>query len=159
MWAATVLPERVPTHFGPGGEAGAWGWAAGAVTSLAVLTAGPVGTFSALARWVPRARWEWVDVPREQEWVDVPREQEWVDAGLGGRAAPAVAHRPAGVGTGMDVFAGSLTVAVVQAARSAGHGLPGWWSAVLAGWLVFTAGHVVVTCAVRYRPPAGVRAS
>ncbi|WP_432542112.1 DUF1648 domain-containing protein [Kineococcus sp. SYSU DK002] len=150
VWAATVLPQRVPTHFAGAGEPDAWSSATGAVVFLAALTVGLVATFSALVRWVPRVRWEWVNVPRKQEWID---------AGLEGELRRRLRVDLLVLGTAMNVFAGSVTLAVVQAARSADHALPGWWFVVLVAWLVFTVVHAVVMHAVRYRLPVGTPAS
>jgi len=145
--AAAVLPDRVPTHFGAAGDPDAWSTRAGAVTFLALFTAGVAAMFAGLVRWTGRL---------PLAWVNVPDKQRWVDAGLEAELRRRVRADLLVFGAEANVLVLSVTAAVVQAARSASGDLPGWWFVVFGAWLLATITHVVVVGAVRYRlDPAG----
>lgn len=141
-WAASVLPERVPTHFGAAGAADDWSSRAGAVTGLGVLSVGMIAMFAGLVRWTPRL---------PIEWINVPEKQRWIGAGLEGELRRRLRVDLLLFGAGVNVVSLAVTLGMVHAARSADGGLPWWWFAVMAAWLVSTVVHVVVLHAVRYR--------
>lgn len=67
--AAMTLPERVPLHFGGGGEPDRWGSRTEAVVTMAGLTAGLALLLGLLATFVPRAPKEMVNLKeRDKEW-------------------------------------------------------------------------------------------
>lgn len=140
--AALVLPERVPTHFGGTGMPDDWSSRAGAVTFLAVHTAGMVALFAALVRWVPRM---------PAEWINVPHKQQWLRSGLEGELRRRLRIDLLVFGVGMNVVSLSVTLSLVQAAHTGDGRMPVWWFVVLGAWLLFTIGQVVVMHAVRYR--------
>ncbi|WP_432519055.1 DUF1648 domain-containing protein [Kineococcus sp. SYSU DK006] len=146
--AALVLPERVPTHFGATGDADDWSSRAGAVTFLALLTAGMAGMFAAFARGSARM---------SMEWVNVPHKQRWIEAGLEAELRRRLREDLLLFGAGTNVLVLSTTLAVIQAARSGADALPWWWVTVFALWLVATIAHAVFMQRVRYRLERVVR--
>lgn len=140
--AAALLPDRVPTHFGASGAADDWSTRAGAVTFLALFTAGVAAMFAGLVRWTGRLPLAWINVPEKQRWVDAGREPE-----LRRRLREDLLL----FGAGVNLLALAVTAAVVQAARSDSGGLPGWWFVVFGAWLLVTITHAVLVGAVRYR--------
>jgi hypothetical protein len=145
--AARVLPERVPTHFGASGAADDWSSRTAAIAFLGASTAGLASMFAALVRWTPRM---------SVEWMNVPNKQQWIEAGLEDELRRRLRADLLVFGTGMNVVSLSVTLSMVQAARSDSGGLPLWWFLLFGAWLLFTIGHVVFMYAVRYRlAPAG----
>jgi len=140
--AALVLPDRVPTHFGPSGAPDSWSSRTAAVTFLGAFTVGLAAMFAALARWAPRM---------SLQWMNIPNKQQWIDAGLEDELRRRFRVDMLVFGAGMNVVALSVTAAMVQAAHSASGGLPLWWFILFGGWLLFTIGHVAFMYAVRYR--------
>ena len=146
--AALVLPERVPTHFGATGAADDWSSRAGAVTFLALLTAGTAGMFAAFARGSARM---------SMEWVNVPHKQRWVEAGLEPELRRRLREDLLLFGAGTNVLVLSTTLATVQAARSGTDALPWWWFVVFALWLLAVTAQAVFMHRVRYRLEPVVR--
>lgn len=67
-WQVMVLPERVPTHFGSGGEADGWSSKTGALAFSALLplaTAYPLPLLSKLVLYAP----EWINSPNREWWT------------------------------------------------------------------------------------------
>ena len=140
--AAGLLPERVPTHFGAGGDADDWSSRTEAVTFLALLTLGMAGLFAALAWWMPRM---------SMEWVNVPDKQRWIEAGREGELRRRLREDALLFGASTNVLVLSTTIAMVQAASSGTDALPVWWFVVFAGWLLLTTVHAVFIHRARYR--------
>ena len=67
-WQVAVLPERVPTHFGAGGEADGWTSRNGALAFsafLPLLVVVPMPLMSKLTLWAP----ELINAPNKQWWM------------------------------------------------------------------------------------------
>lgn len=90
-WQVAVLPDRVPTHFGSGGEADGWSSKGGALAFtvlLPVLVVFPMPLMSLLAlRWpqsinVPNRDWWTATAPRLRRFERLLREDLWLFAAL-----------------------------------------------------------------------------
>lgn len=90
-WQVQVLPERVPTHFGSGGEADSWSSRSAALAFsvlVPLLVALPMPLLSRLAlRWpssinVPNREWWTATAPRVRRFERLLREDLWLFAVL-----------------------------------------------------------------------------
>lgn len=91
VWQILVLPERVPTHFGPGGDADGWSSKQGALAlaaALPLLAAYPLPLLSLLVvRWpasinAPNREWWTATAPRLRRLERLIREDLWLFAVL-----------------------------------------------------------------------------
>lgn len=76
--AAVTMPDRVPLHFGPGGDADRWGSRAEALLVFGLLGGGValvLGGISVLARRLP-LRSAWVNLPHKDWWTATPEREE-----------------------------------------------------------------------------------
>ena len=71
--AAVTLPDRVPIHFGPGGEADRIVGRQEALVTFAVLGLGIAVLMVGLARWMRRAPLTMVNVPHKDWWTATRR--------------------------------------------------------------------------------------
>lgn len=87
VWQVMVLPERVPTHFGSGGEADGWSSKQGALAfsvAMPLLTAYPLPLLSRLAvHWphtinAPNREWWTATAPRLRRFERLIREDMWL---------------------------------------------------------------------------------
>lgn len=124
VWQVAVLPERVPTHFGSGGQPDGWSSKGGALAfSLLgpVLFAFPLPLLSGIAvRWPsaingPNKRWWIASAPRLRRYERLLREDLWLIAAV------------------MLVMFIGIQVGITEAAQTADGRLPGAW---LAGPLI-----------------------
>ncbi|RBY94160.1 hypothetical protein DQ244_02035 [Blastococcus sp. TBT05-19] len=67
-WAFVRLPERVPTHFGAGGEADAWSSRSAALWTFAALGLGTAALFAGLVRFLERIGVEHLTIPNPEHW-------------------------------------------------------------------------------------------
>lgn len=90
-WMVAVLPERVPTHFGTGGEPDGWSSKVGALAFavlMPLLFAYPLPLISKLVmRWpeginVPNREWWTATAPRIRRFERLIREDMWLMAAL-----------------------------------------------------------------------------
>ncbi|MBB2903300.1 putative membrane protein [Kineococcus radiotolerans] len=144
--SATLLPERVPTHFGANGAADDWGTRTSAVTLQAATTAGLGALFAVLARQMPKVSWEWINLPGKQRWAE---------AGLQDEVRHRLRTDLLWMGSAMALLNTALTSSTVDATRSGTDGLPWWFFLAFDAWLVAMAGYVAFTGLVRYRLPEG----
>lgn len=116
-WQATVLPERVPTHFGSGGEPDGWSSKSGALAFSVLgplLFALPLPLMSLMVlRWpssinVPNKQWWTASGARLRRFERLLREDLWLITAL----------------TLALLVAGQ--VGIVMAARSGTDQMPGW---------------------------------
>ena len=70
--AAVTLPDRVPIHFGPGGEADRIVGRQEALVTFAVVGLGIAVLMVGLARWMRRAPLTMVNVPHKDWWTATP---------------------------------------------------------------------------------------
>lgn len=91
VWQVWVLPDRVPTHFGPGGDADGWSSKQGALAlavALPLLAAYPLPLLSLLVlRWpaginAPNQEWWTATAPRLRRFERLMREDLWLFAVL-----------------------------------------------------------------------------
>lgn len=80
--AAVTLPDRVPIHFGPGGEADRIVGRQEALVTFAVLGLGIAVLMVGLARWVRRAPLTMVNVPHKDWWTATPAREARLRARL-----------------------------------------------------------------------------
>ena len=71
--AAVTLPEQVPIHFGPGGEADRVVGREEALVTFAVVGAAMAVLMVGLARWMRRAPLTMVNVPHKDWWTATRR--------------------------------------------------------------------------------------
>lgn len=146
VWAARVLPERVPAHWGGTGPPDRWGSRTEAVVMLAVLGVIMVAIFGGLLVLVPRSlSLAWVNLPHKAFWQQpehLPQAMRMmaVDMGVLGCLALAVSC--------------AVPLAIVAATHSPTAALPGWAMPVFVGYLVLTLGYAAWMVTVRWRPPA-----
>jgi hypothetical protein len=148
VWAAGVLPERVPAHWSGTGPPDRWGRRAETVVMLVVLGVIMVGVFALILVLIPRSRsLAWVNLPSKWYWEQPERLPETlhrikVDLGVLGCLAVA--------------FSCAVPITIVDATLSPDAALPAWsvwWFAV---WLALFLGYTVWMVVVRYRvPPDG----
>ncbi|PPK97936.1 uncharacterized protein DUF1648 [Kineococcus xinjiangensis] len=141
--SAVVLPERVPVHFGPGGEADSYSSRAWAVTVDVVLGAALTALFAGLAAWMRRVPLDLVNVPHPEHWKTPER-------------APELRRRLRddlyGIGAATLLLLAALTALVTRTAVSGSERLP-WGALVLVVvYLVGIGIWTVRTLTVRYRP-------
>ncbi|MDX2356193.1 DUF1648 domain-containing protein [Dietzia sp. PP-33] len=114
-WQVQVLPERVPTHFGPGGEPDGWSSKAGALAfsvAMPVLTAYPLPLLSRLVmHWpgainAPNRDWWTATAARIRRFERLIREDMWLFCVLM-----------------LGLFT-AIQISIVMASRSASGGLP-----------------------------------
>ncbi|WP_432512264.1 DUF1648 domain-containing protein [Kineococcus sp. SYSU DK001] len=142
--SATLLPERVPTHFGANGAADDWGTRTGAVASQAAITAGLAALFAVLAWQVPKVSWEWINLPGKQRWAE---------AGLQDEVRRRLRTDLLWMGSAMALLNTALTFSTVDATRSGTDRLPWWFFLAFGAWLVAMAGYVAFMVLRRYRLP------
>lgn len=132
-WQVAVLPERVPTHFGAGGEADGWSSKNGALAFSALLplfVVLPIPLMSRLAVWAP-------------DFINAPNKDWWTASGARLRRFERLLREDLWL---ITVITLGLLVAgqvgIVMAARSGTDQMPAW---TLPGALVvFFAGLIAV---------------
>ena len=80
--AAVTLPDRVPIHFGPRGEADRIVGREEALVTFAVLGLGIAVLMVGLARWMRRAPLTMVNVPHKDWWTATPAREARLRARL-----------------------------------------------------------------------------
>ena len=80
--AAVTLPEQVPIHFGPGGEADRVVGREEALVTFAVVGAAMAVLMVGLARWMRRAPLTMVNVPHKDWWTATPAREARLRARL-----------------------------------------------------------------------------
>lgn len=144
--AAVTLPERVPLHFGLGGDADRWGSRSEAVLTFALVGGGVallLGGVAALAGRLP-LRSSWVNLPHKDWWTATPEREE--------RARRRMRQDLYAVAAGVMVLLVVVLAMTIAAARSDAARMPGgaWLPiVVLAGALA-----LVIWMPFRYRPEA-----
>jgi len=142
--SATLLPERVPTHFGANGTADDWGTRTSAVTFQAAITAGLSALFAVLAWTMPKVPWEWINLPGKQRWAE---------AGLQAQVRHRLRADMLWMGSAMALLNIALTFSTVDATRDGTNSLPWWFFLALGIWLVAMTSYVAFMGLVRYRLP------
>ncbi|MEZ0493436.1 DUF1648 domain-containing protein [Kineococcus sp. TBRC 1896] len=142
--SATLLPERVPTHFGADGAADDWGTRTGAVTFQAAITAGLAALFAVFAWQMPKLPWEWINLPGKQRWAE---------AGLQDEVRRRLRADLLWMGSAMALLNIALTFSTVDATRNGTDSLPWWFFLAFGAWLVAMTGYVAFMVVVRYRLP------
>lgn len=143
-WAGTVLPDRVPLHWGASSESDRWGSRTEAVLTFAALGVFLTAMFVAMA-WVgARASMSWLNIPHKDYWTQPEREAT---------TRHRVVDDIAWIGVLSMVFIWALPIVTVQAARDPSHALPAWFFVVLVAWLVALLGYCVWMVAVRWKVP------
>lgn len=117
--AALVLPERVPLHFGFGGEADRWGTRTEAVLTFGLLGAGlavVLGGGAELSSRLP-LRSPWVNLPHKAWWTATPEREM--------RACERLRHDLYVIATAVMVLVSAVLVLTLVAARTEEARLPG----------------------------------
>jgi uncharacterized membrane protein len=149
VWAAGVLPERVPMHWSGTGPPDRWGSRTETTVMLVVLGVIMVGTFGLMLVFIPRSRsLAWVNLPNKWYWEQPERLPETfhrikVDLGVLGCLAVA--------------FSGVVPLTIVEATLSDEAVLPAWSVAAFVGWLALFLGYTIWMVVVRYRVPPEAR--
>jgi uncharacterized membrane protein len=143
-WSATVLPDRVPVHFGFSG-------AADRVVSRprALLEVGLAGVFVAallggVATWVRRSM--------SLSTLNVPHKEYWTAAGREPRLRAMVADDTLVTGTATMLLFSGVLLATVSVADEPEPRLGVWAFGLIGGFVVFVVGYAVLARR-RYRPP------
>ena len=116
-WQVAVLPDRVPTHFGAGGEADGWSSRNGALAFSALLPLVVVLPMPLMSRLV-------VSAP---EFINAPNKQWWTASGARLRRFERLLREDLWLITELTLallVAGQ--VGIVMAARSGTDQMPGW---------------------------------
>jgi hypothetical protein len=149
IWAAGVLPERVPAHWSGTDSPDRWGSRAETVVMLVVLGVIMVGMFGLMLVFLPRSRsLTWVNLPNKWYWEQperLPETRHRIKVDLGVLGCLAVA------------FSCAVPLTIVDAALSADAALPAWSVWWFVAWLGLFLGYTVWMVAVRYRVPSEAR--
>ena len=143
--SALVLPERVPVHFGPGGEADSYETRTWAITVDVVLGTALTALFAGLAAWMRRVPLDFVNVPHPEHWKTPEHEPE-----LRRRLRDDLY----GVGAATLLLLAALTAVITRVAVEGGDRLPWGALGLVLAYLVGMAVWTVRALTVRYRPPA-----
>ena len=141
--SALVLPDRVPLHFGAGGEADRYGSRAEAVTGFAVLGIGLLLLWLVVVQLVRRSSLDLFNVPHAAYWKTPEREPELrrrVEVDLTWCLAATI------------LLLAAVPVSMAVAARGDGR-LPWAFPLLLGLFLVGTVVWGVVVSLRRYQPP------
>ncbi|EWT06104.1 hypothetical protein N864_24165 [Intrasporangium chromatireducens Q5-1] len=148
VWAALVLPDRVPAHWGSAAPPDRWAGRTETIVMFALLGIVMVGIFAVLLALVSRnSSLTWVNLPNKQFWqrpenLPSARRRLAVDVTVLGCLAVA--------------FSCAVPVSVVLASHTPGGALPSWTAPVLVAWVCLTLGYSIWMSTVRWRvPPAG----
>ncbi len=144
-WAAGVLPDRVPAHWGSSGPPDRWASRTEALVMLVVLGLIMVGIFGSLIVLLPRSRsLAWVNIPNKWYWErpeNLPRAMRMITGDL------------AVLGCLSMAFICVVPVSIVQASRTADAALPSWTLPAIVAYLVLIIGYVIWMVAARWHPP------
>ncbi|TYP86125.1 DUF1648 domain-containing protein [Blastococcus xanthinilyticus] len=143
-WSWTRLPERVPVHFGAGGEPDDWSSRGAALLTTGLLGLGTALLFVGCVRLVRRTRGEWLNVPNPRYWKhpeNLARLRELAAGDLWLFGAWTV------------LLLAGVDWLIVRAATAEDPGL-GWWPlALVAGYLAGVVGRTVWMYRRRYAVP------
>jgi uncharacterized membrane protein len=118
------LPERVATHFGPGGRADAWGSKQGFALTYGLVVGGLGLLFLSLAIFLPRLPAGIINIPNRGYWLAPEREQATLRR---------VARQMLTFGAATVVFLAVTFHVSMQASMTGTDQLgPGFWVALLA---------------------------
>ncbi len=145
VWAASVLPDRVPAHWGTSGPPDRWGNRAEAIIMLVVLGVVMVGLFGSLIVFVPRSR--------SLTWINVPGKWYWQRPENLPRAMQMVAVDMAVIGCLSMAFCCVVPVMIVQASQTPDAALPSWSTAAFIAFIALIIGYSVWMVAGRWRVP------
>ncbi|WP_347059289.1 DUF1648 domain-containing protein [Blastococcus sp. HT6-30] len=143
-WSWTRLPERVPTHFGGGGQPDDWSSRAAALWFSGLLGLGMVLLFAGLVQLVRRAPAAMVDAPRPEYWKRPEN--------LGRLRKIAVADLWL-LGAWTLLLLTAVDWLVVRAATAEDPALGPWPLLLVGGYLVGVLGRVVWMVTRRYPVP------
>lgn len=144
LWSLTRLPERVPLHFGGGGDPDRWGTRAEALWTTGLVGLGTAALFAGLVALVRRVPAHAINVPHPEHWKrpeHLPRLRELMADDM----------RLLGAWTLLLVAA--VQVLVVRAAGLPEPRLDGWSWAVLGLYLAAVLGRVGWMLTGRYAVP------
>ncbi|WP_432547719.1 DUF1648 domain-containing protein [Kineococcus sp. SYSU DK004] len=145
--SAVLLPERVPLHFGAGGDVDRWGTRAQALTLDVLVGGGTVALLAVLVLTAHRLPLEWVNVPHKDVWSAPEHEPE-----LRRRLREDLAEFGAAT---VLLLAVVVVLAPLHAARTGTGQLPWWAVAAFALYLAYAVLFGVRNVRTRYRPPSG----
>lgn len=149
VWAARVLPERVPAHWSGTGAPDRWGSRTEAIVMLVVLGVVMVGIFGVAIVAIPRAR--------SLTWVNLPNKWYWTRPEHASRTARMLAVDLGVLGCLALVFCCGVPVAIVGATHSPAAALPSWALPGFIAWLVLILGYALWMVVVRWRVPPEAR--
>jgi uncharacterized membrane protein len=143
-WSLARLPDRVPVHFGGGGEPDRWAGRAEALWTFGLLSLAMALLFAGLVALIARAPAELVNVPNPGYWKrteHLPQLRRLVadDLWL--------------IGAWTLLLLAAVQVLVVRAARLPDPRLDGWAVAVLGLYLLAVLGRVGWMLTRRYAIP------
>lgn len=105
---ASGLPERVPTHFGPGGAPDGWMSRQGYFAYMLALSVGFPVLLTALVAFAPRIAPRWINVPNREYWLAPARRHELLGF---------LASHACWLGAATSLTAGATHALLMRAAR------------------------------------------
>ena len=115
------LPDRIPMHFGAGGQADGWGPKGPALMLDLLLPAGMTALLYLARRLMPwfRKHPGWINIPNRARFLALPPEEQALVFDLLGETYVAMA-------AALNVLFVSLSVCTLQVAAGRLDGLPAW---------------------------------
>ena len=135
--AAWLLPDRVPLHFGIGGEPDRWGSRTEALVAFGLVGAGVAALLGGGARLVHRLPLHsgWVNLPHKEWWTATPEREQ--------RARARMARQTYTMATATMLLVGTAVVLTILAARRDDPEL------AAGGWILLAMVVLVLTLGVR----------
>lgn len=144
VWAVSVLPSRVPTHWSGTGGPDSWSSRTTTAVMFAVLGVVMVGIFGGLLGYLPRSR--------TLAGINLPHKDFWARPENLERARTMLVQDVGLVSSAVMAVLCVMPVSIVQASRTAGHQLPTWSQVVIVLLLVGVVGHVTWLTLMRWKP-------
>ncbi|CAM3336549.1 DUF1648 domain-containing protein [Nocardioides dubius] len=142
-----TLPDRVPLHFGGGGDPDRWGSRTEALVTTGLIGGGLVLLFWVLARWLPRAPSELLNLPAaDKRWWLATEERT---AELRRRLSDDLY----GIGAVTVLLIVVLEAITVVISHHDEPSLPGWLWLIVGGYLAGIIGWSIWATTRRYRTP------
>ncbi|WNB85670.1 DUF1648 domain-containing protein [Cellulomonas sp. ATA003] len=143
-WSATVAPDQVPLHFGPGLDADRFGSRDELLLGMAGVAAGMVVLFGLLSVAVRHLPLDLVNVPHADHWKAAPHVPE-----LRRRLAVDLLH----LGAATLLLVAGVVVLTTQAALAGDGRLSPLAGVLLGAYLAYVLALCVWMATRRYRPP------
>ncbi|WP_181407589.1 DUF1648 domain-containing protein [Nocardioides sambongensis] len=139
--ACVRLPDRVPLHFGGGGDVDRWGGRTEALVTFAVLGLAMIALFAGLA--AVRVPTSMLNVPHKEWWTATTEREE--------RMRTMMREDGLRLGAATLLLLTAVLLLTVRAAGLAEPRLDGWFAVALGLYLAYLAGFTLHAFRVRYR--------